>query len=67
MLDASTGSYVQAEVLTGLRGNVVSWSLMSNDCMTVPGDMPLQRFADKYVLKTGRRCYAVEDETRSSD
>ena len=34
---------------------------MSNDCLTVPGDMPLQRFADEYVLKTGRRCYAVED------
>jgi CBS domain-containing protein len=60
LLDAATASYVQAEVLTGLRGMRVS-ELMSNDCMTVPGDMPLQRFADEYVLKTGRRCYAVED------
>ncbi|HET6678961.1 MAG TPA: site-2 protease family protein [Nitrospira sp.] len=60
LLDAATASYVQAEVLTGLRGMRVS-ELMSNDCMRVPGDMPLQRFADEYVLKTGRRCYAVED------
>lgn len=60
LLDAATASYVQAEVLTGLRGMRVS-ELMSNDCLTVPGDMPLQRFADEYVLKTGRRCYAVED------
>ena len=60
LLDAATASYVQAEVLTGLRGMRVS-DLMSHDCLTVPGDVPLQRFADEYVLKTGRRCYAVED------
>ncbi len=60
LLDAATASYAQAEVLTGLRGMRVS-DLMSNDCMTVPGDMPLQQFADEYLLKTGRRWYVVED------
>jgi predicted transcriptional regulator len=64
LLDAATASYVQAELLTGFRGMRVS-DLMSNDCMTVPGDLSLKRFADEYVLKTGRRCYAVEDRGRT--
>ena len=61
LLDAATASYVQAEVLTGLRGVRVG-DVMSHDCFTVPADVPLQRFADEHVLKTGRRCYAVADQ-----
>ena len=60
LLDAATASYTQAEVLTGLRGVRVA-DVMSRDCATVRADLPLQRYADEYVLKTGRRCYAVED------
>ena len=60
LLDAATDSYLQVEVLTGLRGVRVG-DVMTNDCLTVRADMPLQRFADEIVLKTGRRCYAVEE------
>ena len=60
LLDAATASYVQAEVLTGLS-NVRVGDLMSRECLTVPADLSVQRFADEYVLQTGRRCYAVED------
>ena len=60
LLDAATASYVQAEVLTGLS-NVRVGDLMSRECLTVPADLSVQRFAEEYVLQTGRRCYAVED------
>ncbi|HSF70314.1 MAG TPA: site-2 protease family protein [Nitrospira sp.] len=60
LLDAATASYLQAEVLTGL-GTIKVGDLMSHECPSVPADLPLQRFADEYVLQTGRRCYAVED------
>jgi Zn-dependent protease/CBS domain-containing protein len=61
LLDAATASYQQGEMLTGLRGVRVG-EVMSRDCLTVQADMPLQRFADEYVLKTGRRCYVVEEQ-----
>ena len=60
LLDAATASYVQAEVLTGL-GDIRVGDLMSHECLSVPANLPLQRFADEFVLPTGRRCYAVED------
>jgi Zn-dependent protease len=58
LLDAATASYMQAEVLTGLADIRVG-DLMSHDCVSVHADLSLQRFADEYVLPTGRRCYAV--------
>ncbi|HEY6085325.1 MAG TPA: site-2 protease family protein, partial [Nitrospira sp.] len=63
LLDAATGSYVQVEALTGLRGISVG-EVMSHNCPTVGSAVSVQRFADEYVLKTGRRCYAVEEAGR---
>ena len=60
LLDAATASYVQAEVLTGLS-NIRVGDLMSHECVSVPAELSVQRFAEEYVLQTGRRCYAVED------
>jgi Zn-dependent protease/predicted transcriptional regulator len=60
LLDAATASYLQAEVLTGLA-HIKVGDLMSHECLSVQADLSLQRFADEYVLQTGRRCYAVED------
>jgi Zn-dependent protease/predicted transcriptional regulator len=60
LLDASTASYVQAEVLTGLA-HIKVGDLMSHECDPVQADLSLERFAEDYVLKKGRRCYAVED------
>jgi Zn-dependent protease len=60
LLDAATASYVHAEVLTGLS-NIRVGDLMSHECVSVPAELSVQRFAEEYVLQTGRRCYAVED------
>jgi Zn-dependent protease/predicted transcriptional regulator len=60
LLDAATASYAQVEMLAGLRGVLVG-EVMSNGCKTISADTSIQRFADDYVLKTGDRCYAVEE------
>lgn len=60
LLDAATASYAQVEIVAGLRGLRVG-DVMSNECARVPSETPAQRFADDYVLKTGERCYVVEE------
>ena len=60
LLDAATASYIQAEALTGLTHMKVG-DLMSHECVSVQADLSLQRFAEDFVLPTGRRCYTVED------
>ena len=60
LLDAATASHQQAGVLTGLREIRVG-EVMSQECAVVPADLSLQLLADDYLLKTGGRCYAVED------
>jgi predicted transcriptional regulator len=37
---------------------------MSRDCVIVNRAMSLQEFVDSYLLRTGQRCYAVEDQGR---
>lgn len=61
LLDAATASYAQVETVAGLRGLRVG-DIMSNECARVPADTSVQRFVDDYVLRTGERCYVVEEQ-----
>jgi Zn-dependent protease/predicted transcriptional regulator len=63
LMDAAKGSYANVEVTAALRGLRVS-EVMSRDCLTVNRSMSLQDFVDAYLLKTGQRCFAVEDQGR---
>jgi Zn-dependent protease/predicted transcriptional regulator len=58
LLDASRSSYVQVELMEGLRGRRVA-DLMEQDCPTVEGHLSLQDFVHEYLLRSGRRCFAV--------
>ena len=58
LLDASRRSHVQVALLEGLRGRPVS-DIMDRDCPTVEGHLSLQDFVHEYLLKSGRRCFAV--------
>ena len=58
LLDASRASYVQVEVMAGLRGRSVA-DIMDRDCPTVEGHLSLQEFVDEYLLRSGRRCFVV--------
>jgi len=57
-LDASRSSYVQVQLMAGLRGRRVA-DLMDRDCATVESFLNLQHFVDEYLLRTGRRCFIV--------
>jgi CBS domain-containing protein len=40
--------------------------VMANDWPVIDGRMNLQTFVDEHLLKTGQRCFVVEDEGRVS-
>lgn len=60
LLDAATASYAQVEMLAGLRGLRVA-DVMKNECPRIPAATSIQQFVDEYVLRTGERCFVVED------
>jgi len=61
LMDAAKASYAEVEITSGLRGMRVS-EVMSQDCVSVNRGMSLQEFVDTYLLQTGQRCFAVEDQ-----
>lgn len=61
LLDAATASYAQVEMLSSLRDLRVA-DVMRNECSRVPAGITIQQFADDYVLRTGERCFVVEDQ-----
>jgi Zn-dependent protease len=58
LLDASRASYVQVEIMAGLRDRRVA-DVMDHDYATVEGRLSLQDFVDEYLLRSGRRCFVV--------
>ena len=58
LLDASRASYVQVEMMAGLRDRRVA-DVMDRDYATVEGRLSLQDFVDEYLLRSGRRCFVV--------
>ena len=58
LLDASRGSYLQAELMSRLRGVRVA-DIMDRDCPTVESHLSLQDFVDEYLLRSGGRCFLV--------
>jgi Zn-dependent protease/CBS domain-containing protein len=63
LMDAAQASYAQVDVAAAFRGMRVS-EVMSRDCAVVNRGMSLQEFVDTCLLKTGERCFAVEDRGR---
>jgi len=63
LLDAARASYVQVELIAGLRGRRVA-DIMDRDCSTVEGHLSLQDFVDEYLLRSGRRCFVVVQNDR---
>ena len=63
LMDAAKASYAQVEITAAFQGMRAS-DVMLRDCVTVNRSMSLQEFVDTYLLKTGQRCFAVEDHGR---
>lgn len=63
LFEAAAASYAQVEIVTGLQGLRVG-DVIADDCARVDGRVPLQTFVDEYLLRTGRRCFVVEEQGR---
>ena len=61
--DAAVASYVGVEASTALA-QVRVRDVMSQDCLTIDGNMNLRVFAEDYLLRTGRRCFIVLENGR---
>ena len=63
LMDAAKASYAEVGITAALRGMRV-YDVMSHDCVFVNRGMSLRDFVDIHLLKTGQRCFAVEEQGR---
>ena len=61
LTQAAAESYREVEVAPFLAREHVS-DLMSNDCSTVDGHLDIQHFVDDEMLRSGKRCFLVEED-----
>lgn len=60
LLEAARATYVQVEAEEALRGVRVG-DIMANDCPIVDSRDNLQTFVDERLLRTGQRCFVVQE------
>ena len=60
LTQAAAGSYREVEIVPFLKGRHVA-DLMSSDCPIVDGHMDVQHFVDEEMLRSGKRCFLVEE------
>jgi len=63
LLDAARSSYAQFETIERLRGVRVR-DVMANDWPVIDGTIRLQTFVDDHLLRSGKRCFVVEEDGR---
>jgi CBS domain-containing protein len=61
LIQAAGNSLAVRRSQSALTGLKVS-DAMSRDCVTVPSNISLQDFVDMYLLRTGERCFVVQDQ-----
>lgn len=59
LLQAATASYSSVALTEGLKGVQVR-DIMTSDCVTLDGNMNVEQFVENYLLKSGRRCFVVQ-------
>jgi Zn-dependent protease/predicted transcriptional regulator len=59
LLQAASASYTTVALTTGLRNVHVS-DVMTKECAAVDGNTDVQHFVEDYLLRSGRRCFVVE-------
>jgi len=60
LTQAAAESYREVATVPFLKGRKVA-DLMSNDCPTVDGHLNVQHFVDEEMLRSGKRCFLVEE------
>jgi Zn-dependent protease/predicted transcriptional regulator len=59
LLQAATASASSVALTSVLKGVRVS-DVMTSDCATVDGNMNVEQFVEGHLLRSGRRCFVVE-------
>ncbi len=59
LLQAAGASYASVTLNAGLK-NVRVGDVMNRECTPVDGNLNVQNFVEDYLLRTGRRCFVVE-------
>ena len=63
LLDAARASYAQLITTESLRG-LRARDVMITDCPKIDGLSNVQTFVDEHLLRSGRRCFVVEEKGR---
>jgi Zn-dependent protease/predicted transcriptional regulator len=59
LMQAAAASYSSVALTEGLKGVKVS-DIMTSDCETLDGNMNVEPFVENYLLRSGRRCFMVQ-------
>ncbi|HYL39146.1 MAG TPA: site-2 protease family protein [Bryobacteraceae bacterium] len=59
LLQAAGASYASVMLTSELKNVKVS-DVMSRECVVVDGNLNVQNFVEEYLLRTGRRCFVVQ-------
>ncbi len=59
LLQAATASASSVAVTAGLKGVRVS-DVMTSDCVMLDGNMNVEQFVENYLLRSGKRCFVVQ-------
>jgi Zn-dependent protease/predicted transcriptional regulator len=65
LLQAATASATSVAFTAGLKGVKVS-DVMTADCVTLDGNMNVEQFVENYLLRSGRRCFVVQQNGQVS-
>ena len=63
LLEAARAGEAQVEIRHALEG-ITAADIMTRDWPEVAADLPLDRFVNEHLLRTGRRCFLVVDRGR---
>lgn len=63
LMDAARSSYAQQETMERLRGVSVD-DVMRSDWEVIDGETDLETFVHDHLLRSGRRCFVVEQDGR---
>jgi Zn-dependent protease/predicted transcriptional regulator len=59
LMQAAGSSYSSVTLTSSLKNVRVS-DVMTNDCVAVDGNLNVQNFVEEHLLRSGRRCFVVE-------
>jgi Zn-dependent protease/predicted transcriptional regulator len=59
LMQAAAASYSSVALTEGLKGVQVR-DIMTSDCVTLDGNMNVAEFVENYLLRSGRRCFVVQ-------